>query len=286
LEEYARRVLPLRRKGELRGISTGFPTLDKAIGGYHPEQLITLFGLPKHGKSTMMLKTAMTAVADGLKVLYVTFEMSGDDNRDRLISLLADVPLTKWIEGAVPLGDKEDEIYTSLRKNAAIPGFTMVEDPQGTSTVTTLNQILLEERPDIVFVDSAYLMNDELGEPHQSNQALINIVRGLKRMAQSHKIPVIISTQALASRSRNGLNAGSVANSSVFRTDSDTMIGVEHKTSDLSEFKVVAARQGRNTSCYIRIDWQRGVIEEVDPTVAAAEIAARVTPVKGKLQAF
>jgi replicative DNA helicase len=272
IDAFARR----ERDGYLRGISTGFDSIDRATGGFQPQQLITFVGLPKHGKSTMMLAEAVAARRQGYRVLFVTFEMSNEEQIDRAISLITGYSLTRIMEGNLRHNEKQ-EIFRILRQHKTLEGLTLVHDRNSMLTLNGVNQVVLEERPDIVFVDGMYLMDDEKGEPPMSPRAITNLTRGFKRLGQSHKIPFVVSTQALLSRSRGGLNVGSIGYSSSFLQDSDIVIGVDKKTRTVSEFKAMAVRAGVNFTAYVRIDWNQGLIEEIDPALALLEIEHRAS---------
>src|SRR5882724_7279968 len=64
--------------GSLRGIPTGFPTIDRATSGFRQEQLIVIAGPPKAGKSTAALLMFKAAHAAGLSPLFIGFEMSNE----------------------------------------------------------------------------------------------------------------------------------------------------------------------------------------------------------------
>ena len=57
-------------------------------------------------------------------------------------------------------------------------------------TVSGMQAKIMEYQPDVVFIDGAYLMQSELPKVEQgSAQALTEIARGLKKLAQSQRHP-------------------------------------------------------------------------------------------------
>lgn len=263
LEE--RRLYGYIRKGAAQ---TGFPSIDMVTGGLQPEQLVTLVGLPKGGKSSAMLKLAMNARETGHRILFVTFEMSIDEQKDRMASLLGKVALTHILNGTVTPAEQR-RIEEGFKVRKGLEGFTMVHDRTSVMTVSGIRAKIQEYRPSIVFIDGVYLMDDENGEPFGSPRALTNITRGLKRLAQSEKVCVVISTQALTYRAKKGMTVDSIGYSSSFLQDSDVVLGVEQTpTQYISVFKVMASRSGPKMDTTIRVDWTQGLIEEVDPAVA------------------
>ena len=253
------------RKGAAQ---TGFDTIDLVTGGLQAEQLVTLVGLPKGGKSSAMLKLAMNSRETGHRVLFVTFEMSIDEQKDRMASLLGGVSLTHVLNGSLT-AQEQARIEKGFLARKGLEGFTMVHDRTSVMTVSGIRAKIQEYRPGLVFIDGVYLMDDENNEPFGSPRAITNITRSLKRLAQSEKVCIVISTQALTYRAKKGMTVDSIGYSSSFIQDSDVVFGVEQTpVPNISVFKVMASRSGPKTDTTIRVDWTKGVIEEVDPAVA------------------
>lgn len=253
------------RKGAAQ---TGFDTIDKVTGGLQAEQLVTLVGLPKGGKSSVLLKLAMNARDNGHRVVFTTFEMSLDEQKDRMASLLGQVALTKILRGSLT-SDEQSRVEHGFRRRMSLDGFTMVHDRGSVMTVSGIKAKIQEYRPSIVFIDGVYLMDDENKEPFGSPRAITNITRSLKRLAQSEKVCIVISTQALTYRAKKGVTVDSIGYSSSFLQDSDVVFGVEQtQVPYISLFKVMASRSGPKVDATIRVDWTQGIIEEVDPAVA------------------
>jgi len=84
-------------------------------------------------------------------------------------------------------------------------------------------------------------------------------------LAQTIRIPIIISTQAMLYRSKGGLKMESIGYSSSFAQDSDIVFGVEahEQIQGVSKFKVIASRSSPKGEAYVRFDWTNGLIEEI-----------------------
>jgi replicative DNA helicase len=250
--------------GYLRGITTGLDGIDRLTGGLQPEQLITMVGTPKAGKSSMLLKLAFNAHRNGNHVLFVTFEMGTEEQEDRLVSLLSGVGLTSILNGTFnPVEEKQIEKALHLRKSMA--GFTITSDITSAITVSGVQAKVQQYQPSLVIIDGAYLMDDEAGNDKGTPQALTSITRGFKRLAQTTRIPIVISTQAMIYRAKGGLKMESIGYSSSFAQDSDIVFGVEphEQFPNMSRFKVIASRSSPKGEAYVRFDWGQGLIEEV-----------------------
>jgi replicative DNA helicase len=251
--------------GYLRGITTGLDGIDRLTGGLQPEQLITMVGTPKAGKSSILLKLAFNAHRNGNRILFVTFEMGTEEQEDRLVSLISGVGLTKILTGTFdPIEESKIKKVLGLRKE--MEGFTITSDITSAITVSGVQAKIQQYQPALVIVDGVYLMDDENGNDKGTPQALTSITRGFKRLAQTARIPIVISTQAMLYRSKGGLKMESIGYSSSFAQDSDIVFGVEphEQIQGMSRFKVLASRSSPKGEAYVNFDWSKGLIEEVD----------------------
>jgi replicative DNA helicase len=69
-------------------------------------------------------------------------------------------------------------------------------DSSGGQTVSGVASKIQNKNPDIVFIDGTYLMIDEQTGESNTPQALTNITRSLKRLAQKINKPIVISTRS------------------------------------------------------------------------------------------
>lgn len=248
----------------LKGITTGLNGIDALTSGLQPEQLITMIGTPKAGKSSILLKMALNAHRNGNPVLFITFEMSTEEQEDRLLSLLSGIGLTKILTGG-QTSEEEKMLERMLDIRKGMSGFTFTSDVTSAITVSGVQAKIQQYQPALVIVDGVYLMDDESGNDKGTPQALTSITRGFKRLAQTLRIPIVISTQAMLYRSKGGLKMESIGYSSSFAQDSDIVFGVEahEQFQGVSKFKVIASRSSPKGEVHVRFDWSQGMIEEI-----------------------
>lgn len=253
----------------LRGIPTGFHGLDRITHGLRPQQFIVFAGEPKRGKSLFALILANSAHAHGKTPLFVSFEMSIEEQEARYDSLVSRVPYTRILSGDLNKDDmKKIRKSLSLRKN--MHPFVFSEDTSSLTTVSALAGKVQEYSPDVLFVDGVYLMDDEEGEPKGSSQALTNITRSLKRLAQRFDIPVVGTTQVLSwklqNRKTRAVTADAIGYTSSFAQDADLILGVERNPDmdDQAIIRVVTARSSPTGEVHVKWDWSTMEFEEVD----------------------
>lgn len=75
-----------------RGLSTGFASIDRILGGIEPDALVILAARPSVGKSAFAIDVSRRIALSGLPVLFFTLEMSGKSNAKRLLAVQSQVP--------------------------------------------------------------------------------------------------------------------------------------------------------------------------------------------------
>lgn len=252
----------------LRGIPTGFNGLDRITAGFRPQQLVTFVGEAKKGKSLMTLIMANAAHAHGITPMYISFEMSIEGQEARYDAIVAGVSHNKIIRGDLTLGELE-RIENAIKVRKNMHPFIMTEDSSSLTTVSAIAGKVQQYRPGLIIVDGVYLMDDENGEPKGSPQALTNITRSLKRLAQRFDVPLIGTTQVLAwklgNKKSRAITSDSIGYTSSFAQDSDLILGVESDPDidNQAIIRVVLARTAPKGEIRIKWDWDNMDFTEV-----------------------
>jgi replicative DNA helicase len=251
----------------LLGVPTGFPTIDIATGGLQNGQLIVIVAPPKTGKSTLALQIAQNVHMTDKKVMFQSFEMSNHEQLTRYDAQKARVSHNRLINGK--LTPEEETRYKRVLQG--IEGmrerFWLVDSAAG-STVTGITSKIQVLHPDVVFIDGTYLMIDEQSGEANTPQAITNITRSLKRMAQKFKVPVVISTQALNWKMKKGqLTADSIGYSSSFHQDADVIFGlqrIDDAIDDMRMLKILDSRNSGRSEVALNWDWNTGQFREME----------------------
>ena len=147
--------------------------------------------------------------------------------------------------------------------------FWLVDSAAG-ATVSGIASKIQTLQPDIVFIDGVYLMVDEQSGEANTPQALTNITRGLKRLAQRFDKPIVISTQVLTWKMKKGnVTADSIGYSSSFFQDADIILGLQREdeaVEDTRLLKVVASRNSGSAEATLEWQWSEGRFREMDAT--------------------
>ena len=253
----------------LLGYPTGFPTIDRVTNGLQNGQLVVITATPKTGKSTVALQVALN-IHETSKVvpMFYSFEMSNREQEDRFDAMKARVSYQRLITGTL-LPEEEVRYKTTvidgLRKRK---GFWLVDSASG-STLSGVVSKLQMHRPSILFIDGMYLMIDEQTGEQNTPQALTNLTRGFKRLAQKFNIPIVITTQSLDWKKGRGgrLTANSIGYSSSFFQDADVLFGLEKPEEEVDETRILSILASRNSghgSVFLTWEWETATFREMD----------------------
>lgn len=252
----------------LRGIPTGFAGLDRITHGLRPQQFVVMVGEPKRGKSLFELIMANACHRHGLRPMFISFEMSVAEQESRFDALNAKVPYDRILSGDLSEAEME-RIRRSMVLAKNMQPFIMSEDSSSLTTISAISAKIQEYQPDAVYIDGMYLMDDENGEPKGSPQALTNITRGTKRLAQRFDIPIVGTSQVLSWKLGNkrtrAITADSIGYTSSFVQDADLVLGVERNPDldDQAIIRVVEARTAPHAEVHVKWDWKTMEFSEV-----------------------
>jgi replicative DNA helicase len=263
-EEYERR----KNNPGMLGFSTGFPTMDEATAGMQAGQLIFIVAPPKTGKSTVALQMAATNHLNGLRPMFLSFEMNNEEQKLRYYAIRARVSHHRLRTGTLTQ-EEESRFYQKIDAIQAMEDEMWFVDSANGVTVSSIASKIQNFKPDIVYVDGTYLMIDEEGA-EAYNQQMTNITRSLKRLAQKAKIPVVATTQVLNWKMRKGqVTADAIGYSSSFHQDADVIFGLQREdetVDDTRTLKVIANRNGGFQEVALMWNWETGVFREIDET--------------------
>ena len=251
----------------LLGYPTGFPTIDKVTSGLQNGQLIVITATPKTGKSTVALQIALNIHETSQVVpMFYSFEMSNREQEDRFDAMKARISYQRFITGT-NTREEEDRYYTVVNQGLRRrKGFWLVDSASG-STLSGVVAKLQQHRPSILFIDGMYLMIDEQTGEANTPQALTNLTRGFKRMAQKFNIPIVITTQSLDwKKSKGKLSANSIGYSSSFFQDADVLFGLEKPEEEVDETRVLSILASRNSgpgSTFLTWEWDTATFREM-----------------------
>lgn len=183
-------------KGKEVGLTTGFSKIDLINGGFRPGQLIVLGARPGVGKSAIMGRIATRAANKGATVGIISLEMEGKDILGRITSAESHVDFYK-----IDRNELEDEytrksVFDAMSRLAILPIYF--------SDTAQVNMFDIRAKADklkrthglnMLIIDYLQLIEPESDKKNNREQEVAKMSRGLKLLAMTLKIPIIILAQ-------------------------------------------------------------------------------------------
>lgn len=175
---------------------SGFKELDKVIEGFSQEgELAVFFARLNNGKSWVVTKIAVEAWKQGRRVGFYSGEMTADKVGYRIDSLLKGFSNRALLKGYEVEGYKEyiDEMKQSSNPIQIITPLEL----NGYLTISKLENFIKENKLEFMVIDQLSLIDDE--KANNSTQERIkysHITKGLKRLSEKYKCPIILAAQA------------------------------------------------------------------------------------------
>jgi replicative DNA helicase len=249
------------------GIKTGFEAIDLAYPtGMAPGHLIVAIGWPGRGKTWFTSYLACKAWEQGFKPMIVSLEMSPENMRDRIYTMLGS-GLFKASELATGDINIDDFKSWSNKKFENKNGFVLVSN-EGMAEVTpaTIQGKIDQHKPDLVILDYHQLFSDNK-KSMGATERNMNISREFKMLAMTNGIPVIDITAATmddVSDQDNPPMLSQVAWSKAIEYDADMAIAI-HKYTGTQMIEVVSRknRHGQEFGMYLDWDINRGIVKEI-----------------------
>lgn len=265
--------------GGIIGLTTGFPTIDRTTLGLQPGHLVTVLAQPKTGKTTVCLAIANHVYAvEEEPVLFISLEMATREMEMRQDCLMAGVPFRGLQTGTLTALEM-DKYQDWLDRARKFPHSFWFMDSSMGGTVSAVRAHIQRLKPSLMVLDGVYMLEDEQSGERNTWMALTNITRSLKRVAVQTGIPIIINTQALASKSKGAnITMDSAGYTSSFGQDSDVVLGIEkiemhtgggrvgtyYETS--RNLRVLASRNSGLAKVEIDFDFTTGKVAEMSAT--------------------
>ncbi len=188
-----------REKGKLRGLPSGYQSLDNLLAGFQKSDLIILAARPSVGKTTLALDFARNiAVKQKAPIGIFSLEMSKDQLVDRLICSQAGVDLWKMRTGRLSEREDDDDFPKIGHAMGVLSEAPIFIDDTASANVMEIRakarRLQMEHGLSMIIIDYLQLME---GRSSIENRVLeiSEITRSLKGIARELDIPVLALSQ-------------------------------------------------------------------------------------------
>ena len=188
---------------ELRGVPTGYKSLDDILGGFQPSDLIIIAARPSVGKTALALDIPRrTASAHQTPVGIFSLEMSSDQLVDRIVAAHSRTDSSVIRKGVrTQTGNWREDVFKNIRDALDELSRTpiYIDDQPGNTIMkmrSAARKLKIEKGLKLLIVDYLQLMAPTNARAGDSLvQQVTEISRSLKHLARELNIPVIALSQ-------------------------------------------------------------------------------------------
>jgi replicative DNA helicase len=183
--------------GGVKGVPTGFQSLDFKLSGLQPSDLVILAARPSMGKTALALNIAVNAAVRHRKTVGIfSLEMSKEQLVDRLFASMLGVDSWKLQRGK--LDDSDFQNMGPIMDDLAKANI-FIDDSSASSMAefrTKARRLQMEHGLDMIIIDYLQLMSTG-NNSYAGNrvQEISEISRTIKQIARELRIPILALSQ-------------------------------------------------------------------------------------------
>lgn len=176
-----------------KGLSSGFPSLDKVIFGLNPSDLILIAARPAMGKTSFAMNIAVNAarINKGKKVAVFSLEMSCEQLVARMLSSEGKISSDQMRTGRIEKSQMR-ELQSAAEMLHTVELF--IDDTASITIGEMKAKLRRVENLGLVVIDYLQLMSTNRKDGNRVNE-ISEITRNLKIMAKELNVPVITLSQ-------------------------------------------------------------------------------------------
>jgi replicative DNA helicase len=184
-----------REAGEILGLSTGFPSIDKTLLGMQAGQMIIIAARPAMGKTAFALNLAVNSCKlSNLPVMIYSYEMLAPELSGRLLASEANIDSRKLRTNDFNDMDMRS-IANAIKNMSDLPIY--INDSGGTTLLDIKSQarkVKADQGIGLVIIDYLQLMKPHVRK-NSREQEIAEISRGIKELAKELGCPIIALSQ-------------------------------------------------------------------------------------------
>lgn len=236
-------------------------SFNETSGGLQNDDYIVLYGRPKSKKSWVLAAFIASLYLQDKTVLIYTKEMTADNIFTRVAACIVGVPYQELRTGRLSREDRQklgmlQQVVAELQATQRMICLNG-KDSSGNDTVEWLEAKAKKYKPDIIFIDGLYLMNDSRGSKNQKDNFRVqNISRACRQMVLTLGIPLVATLQATrAASAHKSANLDEIAFSDAIGQDVTCAIRVINEDDTPGQEKITlvvgGSREYKFSGCRI-----------------------------------
>jgi hypothetical protein len=264
LEELFGTILLRRGEAGLIGIPTGYPTINSLTNGFVKKNVYIMVARMKMGKTMILAYMAEAAFRAGKKVLVMSMEMGKEEYFTRVMSLISRIPSYHLFKGEICNIEQsylQDLVSDKTRESEYIfqEGFLK-------TGVSDLGFLIQLHKPDIVFIDGAYLLRIPGSLKMPVWEKATEIISQIKILAGKHDVPIVGTYQFNRQGSKGKGTTEDIHHSDAIGQIASTVLALFDIPGrpDMKKLEVIANRNGACGYSNIMWDWRNADFHEIE----------------------
>lgn len=273
-EDAMDRFIKLKDQGDgIRGIPSGFPSIDKMLSGFQPTDMIILAARPSMGKTSFALDVIRgAAVKHGIPVGIFSLEMSSAQLIDRMISAEARIDSWRLRTGRLSRDDEFNLLHEAVDRLSKAPIY--INDQAGINVMNlraTARRMVVEHGVKMIVIDYLQLLTP-MTRTDSMVQQVTELSRSVKALAKDLNVPVICLSQlSRAVEQRGGKpKLSDLRDSGSIEQDADVVMFIHRETDENhlkkeeSEILIEKHRNGSTGVVSLFFDGKHTSFREID----------------------
>lgn len=253
-----------RNGAGIRGISTGYNLMDKALSGFNKGDLIILAARPSMGKTTLALNLFSSVVLKSSKAAaFFSLEMTKEQLLTKAISSISHIEHGRLINGSL----KEDEFLklintlNILEENEKAAIYDLISNIS--EIKRECKKLKLQNRLDAVFIDYLQLISTNEKFPSRTSEVTY-ISAQLKLLAKELNVPVICLSQlnrAVETRAFHMPGLADLRDSGSIEQDADIIMFLYREdyydpdSEEKNVIRVLIQKNRQGETCQFKLTW-------------------------------
>ena len=227
-------------QGEISGILSGFSDIDEKAGGFQPQEMIVIAGMPSSGKTSLALSMARNMIHAGTTVGILSLETSAGMVLHRIYSAEASVNGASFLKGKASEREMQ-KMMTATARIMAIRDRLLIDDSGGVTPEEMRAKVrkMVQMGAKIAVLDYMQLM---MAKGNNETEQVSAISKATKAAAKENNIPIIIisSLNRKAAEGDGKPKMSHLRNSGQIEFDGNKIILLSSEDSEAPTRRVVA----------------------------------------------
>ncbi len=257
----------------LRGVPSGFPSIDRMLSGLQPSDLIILAARPSMGKTSFALDMIRgAAVQHNIPVGLFSLEMSSQQIIDRMVSAESRIDSWRLRTGKLSRENEFEYLREGIDRLSKAPIY--INDQAGINIMNmraTARRMVSEYGVKLLVVDYLQLMSP-MRQTDSMVQQVTEISRSLKGLAKDLNVPVIALSQlSRAVEQRGGKpKLSDLRDSGSIEQDADVVMFIHREQDEngernqIAEILIEKHRNGATGVVKLHFDGKHTSFREID----------------------